>query len=879
MVRSVAGLFRVLSLVLVLASGAVVAHAQSAESQLVDAVAPLVSGEKADGTASSADPAAAQQQEAEPAPQPISDPFIEDAKDRIDTFARQLATVNETLDETTGNGPDLGQLQTTVDQLQTELSKASQEISDRLAQVRAQLVELGSAPGPSEAPEPPVTTQERNQLLAQRSEINALYDQAQKLTDSANATSADISRQRREQFTETLFTHTDLVQLFSSDFIQLVRNEFTVFRVSYGGWLNYIWHTKRIAFLAALFLSLLSAIFSYRLSRRILERTNLDLQEQEPDYVARLLACFWNTTIPSLALLAFLITSYVLFFTLNIFLPDVERFVREAYISIAIVIFVFLLSRNVLTPNRQQWRLMPVSNSAARNLTFAFTALATINWADILLGVLNDTLDADLKLEVASSLIASVLIGSILIAVSFIRPRSLLGASKSKKRAIKMLFPSTIAVLTRLVGVFIVLAAVIGYVALARFAARQVVLSGAVLITMYIGMLLGQAVSQPGSFSRTSFGRRFGSRFGISGVRSDQISLLLGLWTYAATLIVGIPLILLSWGVRWEEMKLWAGQHLTSITIGSISISLGGIMIGILLFIVGYLGTRWFQGWFDDNVLLRSRADAGVRNSVKTGISYLGIAIASLLAISAAGVNLSSLALVASALSIGIGFGLQTIVSNFVSGLILLVERPFKVGDWIVSGTTEGFVKRISVRATEIETFQRQSIIVPNSELINASVGNWMHHNQMGRSEVTVGVSYDSDPRTVMAILMEIGTTHPLVLQNPEPMVIFLGFGESTLDFELRVYLADVFNGIAVRNDIRVAIFERFREEGISIPYPQRDLHIIPQKERQDELANTVRKHMRKSKVEPAETATPIETATGPAYDHPDAGNDDGGER
>nr|WP_272210149.1 mechanosensitive ion channel domain-containing protein [Marinicella sp. W31]MDC2876014.1 mechanosensitive ion channel [Marinicella sp. W31] len=166
---------------------------------------------------------------------------------------------------------------------------------------------------------------------------------------------------------------------------------------------------------------------------------------------------------------------------------------------------------------------------------------------------------------------------------------------------------------------------------------------------------------------------------------------------------------------------MWAASNLTSVTVGSITISLGGILIGILLFIGGFLATRWFQGWFDNNVLLRSRADAGVRNSVKTGISYLGIVVAGLLAISAAGVNLSSLALVASALSIGIGFGLQTIVSNFVSGLILLVERPFKVGDWIVSGSTEGFVKRISVRATEIETFQRQSIIVPNSELINAS--------------------------------------------------------------------------------------------------------------------------------------------------------------
>jgi small-conductance mechanosensitive channel len=135
-------------------------------------------------------------------------------------------------------------------------------------------------------------------------------------------------------------------------------------------------------------------------------------------------------------------------------------------------------------------------------------------------------------------------------------------------------------------------------------------------------------------------------------------------------------------------------------------------------------------------------------------------------------------------------------------------------------------VKRISVRATEIETFQHQSIIVPNSELINASVGNWTHRNRLGRSEIAVGVSYDSDPRKVMDILLELAKNHPLVLSEPEPNVAFLGFGDYSLDFELRVYLADLMNGTIVRNDLRLAIFERFRQERIEIPVPQRNLNI-----------------------------------------------------
>jgi small-conductance mechanosensitive channel len=170
-------------------------------------------------------------------------------------------------------------------------------------------------------------------------------------------------------------------------------------------------------------------------------------------------------------------------------------------------------------------------------------------------------------------------------------------------------------------------------------------------------------------------------------------------------------------------------------------------------------------------------------------------------------------------------------VQNFVSGLILLIERPFRVGDWIVNGPVEGFVRRISVRATEIETFRNQSVIVPNSQLINASVGNWTLRNKLGRSEVPVSVSYDADPRQVMDILMEIATRQPLVLTMPEPHVEFVRFGESTLDFELRFYLADLFNGMSVKNQIRIEILDRFREEGILMPYPQRTIHLYSSEE------------------------------------------------
>ena len=226
------------------------------------------------------------------------------------------------------------------------------------------------------------------------------------------------------------------------------------------------------------------------------------------------------------------------------------------------------------------------------------------------------------------------------------------------------------------------------------------------------------------------------------------------------------------------------------------------------------------------SVLARGRVDAGVRNSIRTAVGYAGIAVAALIGVSAAGINLSNLALVAGALSLGIGFGLQNIVSNFVSGLILLAERPFKAGDWIEAGAVTGTVKRISVRATEIETFQRQTVILPNSDLINAAVGNWTHRNKLGRVEIRIGVAYGSDVKRVHDILLEIGRGHPLVLKNPEPFVFFADFGASSLDFELRLYLSDILSGLSVQNEIRFQIVEAFEREGIEIPFPQRDIHI-----------------------------------------------------
>ena len=279
-------------------------------------------------------------------------------------------------------------------------------------------------------------------------------------------------------------------------------------------------------------------------------------------------------------------------------------------------------------------------------------------------------------------------------------------------------------------------------------------------------------------------------------------------------------------GMTLSEMRGMADAFLSGVTVGGVRIAPGDILSAVVVLGVAIFVTRFLQRQLDERVLGRLSIDDGVRNSIRTGVGYLGTTLAVLLSVGTLGLDLSNLAMIAGALSVGIGFGLQNVVSNFISGLIMLVERPIKVGDWVVVNGMEGTVRRISVRATEIQTAQRASVIIPNSEFISKAVVNWTLKDRTTRVEIRVGVAYDSDVRLVEDVLMGIARKHPLVLRSPETVVVFRDFGVSALEFELRFFVANTENILPVRNELRMQILEEFRAKGIQIPYDHRVVHM-----------------------------------------------------
>jgi potassium-dependent mechanosensitive channel len=312
--------------------------------------------------------------------------------------------------------------------------------------------------------------------------------------------------------------------------------------------------------------------------------------------------------------------------------------------------------------------------------------------------------------------------------------------------------------------------------------------------------------------------------------RAEPIRRIFNLSRWALSLGLGAIVLLVAlkfWQIPLEQLA-WAFQWVTwGPTLGPVKLTTLSILGVLLTLYLGFSFSRVLRGLMITHIFPRTALEPGVQYTVSTSLHYVVLIVAVLIALGILGVPLTNLALIAGALGVGIGFGLQNIVNNFLSGLILLFERPIKVGDMLVIDGQWGLVKEIRVRSTIFETFDRYVLIIPNSELVSNKVLNWTHYGAgINRLTLKVGVSYGSDPRQVTRIITEVCQANPRVVPEPPPTIYFNVYGDSSLDFTIWVYVRTPSDRIPATHEINSAIFEAFQEHGIEIPFPQRDLHI-----------------------------------------------------
>lgn len=274
--------------------------------------------------------------------------------------------------------------------------------------------------------------------------------------------------------------------------------------------------------------------------------------------------------------------------------------------------------------------------------------------------------------------------------------------------------------------------------------------------------------------------------------------------------------------------KIQSILNFTLFTLGESQVTLMSAVLLILATFFLIFLTKLAQRWVVHKLMSKSTIELGVRDAVASLVRYVILIFGFIVIFQSAGLDLSAFSILFGALGVGIGFGLQSLTNNLVSGLVILVERPIKLGDRVEVGSVKGDVTRISMRATTIRTNSNISVIVPNTEFVTSTVINWSHDDRNVRILIPVGVSYREDPAQIQSILLSIAKAEPGVLAKPEPSVLFDSYGDSALNFNLSVWTGQYTSTPSLlKSRLYYAIFDRFRAEGIEIPFPQRDIHII----------------------------------------------------
>ncbi len=509
--------------------------------------------------------------------------------------------------------------------------------------------------------------------------------------------------------------------------------------------------------------------------------------------------------------------------------PPIDVLLTELIVRVTTFLLVVGLTATALSPHRPAWRVLPFTNASADTLSFALRrVMAVALTVDFFYVALTSSgVETDALRAVGALVLATIISIFTLPALGNNAWRAIQAEGDTGPAMIGGTWWSVARLLLSAVVLSSIVFALLGYATLAAHLHNAIyttclLIAVAVLIHRLVGDLLEEAAAPDtpsGKWVRQSFGLMPDAR--LYGHHIVMLLIDLGL---VLVLAIAIPA---AWSVDTDAILTTAGHLIRGVQIGGITISLGNVALAIVAFMVCIILARLIRGIVRDRVLPTVDAPLPLRQSIDAGLNYIGVIVALLIGIGTLGIDFTNLAIVLGALSVGIGLGLQNIANNVISGVFLLVERPIKAGDWVSVSGHEGFVRRINIRATEIETFQRTHVLVPNSIFLQNPVVNRTYADTSSRVELKLTVGLGTDPTALETLLREAALGHPRVLRVPAPIVRFIAVTPTGLDFELFVFVARLEDRLVVSNDLNKAILARLIEEKIVDPAPVPQLHIV----------------------------------------------------
>jgi small-conductance mechanosensitive channel len=733
----------------------------------------------------------------------------------LDTTRAALNDIDSAMKSSDLTDSDLARLRAENDPLAALLQAVIAELTPRLEASRKRLIELTPKAKETTATSDSATDELKAEQ-ARHDSLDADLRSARAMLLQADDSAGRIGAARRDLFARRTFARSASVVsplLWSSVAREAPADLATIGRV-FADWARglaqRISRTEALNFVLVMLALIVTAAPLRWIAHRVIQR---DPSIAAPTRLRRALAAAWTIAVlAALPLTGLGVLAYALDY-FDISDPRIQGVVDGLLDGLRLMALAHAFARGLLAPGQPNWRMMGLTDRQARRL-FRFALLATAIWS--IEKFMEPIADAagSYNLAVAARAVCATLIP--MVAARTLRliadPASAVpGARDSGAPARTLAWALTVSILA---------AALTGYIAFAAFLITQSMF----MVALGTALFLMDAAVQEGAEVLFRYDATIGQvLMTIVGLRREtleQIVVLVQGFARLAGLVAAVALALGPLGLPSQDFAATLRAAYFGFTIGGVTISLSSLFAAAAVFVLGVAATRGAQNWLGERYLPRTRLDAGVSNSIRTIVGYLGVVLALLASGSRLGLDLQQFAIIAGALSVGIGFGLQGIVNNFVSGLILLWERGIRVGDWVVVGAEQGFVRRINARATEIETFDRATLLVPNLTLVTGAVKNWMHNDRIARIIVAVNVDFEADAEVVRELLIGAAKAQEAVLSIPAPLVLFSEFGDWALKFQLICFIDDALMAERVRSEMNFDVLRRMREAGLRTPYP-----------------------------------------------------------